>query len=61
MRRLMPIVFGVALLVPQSAFSWNSRGHMMVAAVAYQKLNQSAKDRVDALLLLNPVGTTGLT
>ena len=34
MRRLMPIVLGVALLVPQSAFSWNSRGHMvfMVAA-----------------------------
>src|SRR5499433_3304012 len=27
---------------------------MMVAAVAYQKLNQATKDRVDALLLLNP-------
>src|SRR5262249_42088861 len=27
---------------------------MMVAAVAYQKLNQSKKDRGDALLLLNP-------
>jgi S1/P1 Nuclease len=53
-RRLMAIVFGVALLAPQYAFTWNGRGHMMVAALAYQKLNQATKDRVDALLLLNP-------
>jgi S1/P1 Nuclease len=53
-RRLMPIVLVVALLVPQYAFTWNGRGHMMVAAVAYQKLNQATKGRVDALLLLNP-------
>jgi S1/P1 Nuclease len=50
----MPIVLAVALLVPQYAFTWNSRGHMMVAAVAYQKLNQATKDRVDTLLRLNP-------
>jgi len=36
------------------AYGWNSRGHMMVAAVAYQKLTPQAKARVDALLLLNP-------
>src|SRR5262249_26735480 len=55
MRRwLITIVLGVALLVPQYALTWNGRGHMMVAAVAYQKLNQATKDRVDALLLLNP-------
>jgi hypothetical protein len=53
-RRLITIVLAVVLLGPQSAFSWNGRGHMMVAAVAYQKLNQATKDRVDALLLLNP-------
>ena len=53
-RRLMAIVLGVALLAPQYAYTWNGRGHMMVAAVAYQKLNQSTKDRVDALLQLNP-------
>src|SRR4030095_16217986 len=35
-------------------YAWNNRGHMMVAAVAYQKLTPQAKDRVDALLLLNP-------
>ena len=50
----MTIVLGVALLVPQYALTWHGRGHMMVAAVAYQKLNQATKDRVDALLLLNP-------
>jgi|GEM_PF-3593842 len=44
-RRWMPIVLTVVLLAPQSAFSWNSRGHMMVAVVAYQKLNQANKDR----------------
>src|SRR5262245_29872651 len=55
MRRwLITIVLAVALLVPQYALTWNGRGHMMVAAVAYQKLNQATKDRVDALLLLNP-------
>jgi S1/P1 Nuclease len=53
-RRLFPIVLAMVLLMSQSAFSWNSRGHMMVAAVAYQKLNQATKDRVDALLRLNP-------
>jgi hypothetical protein len=36
------------------AYAWNNRGHMMVAAVAYQKLTQAKKDRVNALLLLNP-------
>jgi hypothetical protein len=60
-RRLMPIVLAVALLVPQYAFTWNSRGHMMVVAVAYQKLNQATKDRVDTLLLLNPDRDTGWT
>jgi len=48
------IVLAVALLVPQYALTWNGRGHMMVAAVAYHKLNQGTKERVDALLQLNP-------
>jgi hypothetical protein len=53
-RRLLTLVLAVAVLVPHSALSWNGRGHIMVAAVAYQKLNQATKDPVDALLLLNP-------
>jgi hypothetical protein len=50
----MTIVLAVALLAPHAALSWDNRGHMMVAAVAYQNLKQPIKDRVDALLLLNP-------
>jgi hypothetical protein len=46
--RLLAIVLALALLFPQSALSWNKRGHMMVAAVAYKKLTQPIKDRVDA-------------
>src|SRR5262245_51500565 len=53
-KQFTTIVLALVLVAPQSAFSWNGRGHMMVAAVAYQKLNQGTKDRVDALLLLNP-------
>jgi hypothetical protein len=35
-------------------YGWNNRGHMMVAAVAYQRLDQPTKNRVYSLLLLNP-------
>jgi hypothetical protein len=35
-------------------YAFNNRGHMMVAAIAYAKLNQQTRNRVDALLLLNP-------
>ena len=47
----------VLLLTPifsTTSFAWNSRGHMMVAAIAYSKLNQQTRTRVDALLRLNP-------
>jgi hypothetical protein len=44
----------IILVSTSTSYAWNNRGHMMVAAVAYQKLNQVTKDRVDALFLLNP-------
>jgi hypothetical protein len=46
----------LALLLVSSSTSsaWNGRSHMMVAAVAYNKLTPQTKNRVDALLLLNP-------
>lgn len=44
----------LVLVSSSNSYAWNGRGHMMVAAVAYQKLTQATKDRVDALLLLNP-------
>jgi hypothetical protein len=42
------------VLLSTPTYAWNNRGHMMVAAVAYRQLNQQTRNRVDALLLLNP-------
>src|SRR5919199_1458392 len=40
----------VALLLPQTAaFAWDDVGHMLVADIAYQRLNPTAKAKVDAL------------
>ena len=36
------------------ALAWWDAGHMQIAYVAYKHLNASVKDRVDALLKLNP-------
>ena len=47
-------VMAFLLVASSTSYSWNARGHMMIAAVAYNKLTQQTKDRVDALLLLNP-------
>jgi hypothetical protein len=51
--RVIGSVLMIILVSSPTSYAWNNRGHMMVAAVAYQKLNQATKDRVDALLL-NP-------
>lgn len=51
------ILLALALLfsLPASqAFAWNSRGHMMVAAVAWDLLDENTRERVVALLKLNP-------
>lgn len=50
------IACALALLFAGSvpSFGWDDRGHMMVAAVAYEQLTQRTKDRVEALLVLNP-------
>ena len=42
------------LLLASPALAWNDRGHMIVAALAYEQLEPAARDRVDALLKLNP-------
>lgn len=52
--RLIGSMLALIFVLSTPASAWNTRGHMMVAAVAYQKLTQTAKDRVDALLMLNP-------
>jgi hypothetical protein len=38
----------------QSAFAWNDLGHMSVGYVAYKRLKPATRDRVNALLKLNP-------
>ena len=38
----------------QPASAWNDRGHMSVGYVAYKRLQPATRDRVNALLKLNP-------
>jgi hypothetical protein len=49
---LTAAVASLALAAP--AFAWNGRGHMMVAAVAWQHLDQPTRDRVGDLLEASP-------
>jgi hypothetical protein len=51
--RFLSAAMTLVLVSNTTSFVWNGRGHMMVAAVAYNKLTQRTKDRVEALLLLN--------
>lgn len=44
----------LSVMAAGPAHAWNSRGHMIVAAVAWDNLSQKSKDRVTALLKLNP-------
>jgi hypothetical protein len=52
--RLAAVALMLIITIGVPADAWNARGHMMVAAIAYQKLNQQTRNRVDALVLLNP-------
>jgi S1/P1 Nuclease len=47
-------VASVLFLCPPPAGAWNSRGHMLVAAVAWNKLSPDARAKAVALLQLNP-------
>ena len=49
---LVCAALGLALSGP--AFGWNDRGHMTVAYIAYKQLTPTTRDRVNALLKLNP-------
>src|ERR1044072_7161013 len=50
------IVYSLVLMFAFSvpSYGWNNRGHMMVAAIAYDHLTPAIKNRVDQLLRLNP-------
>jgi hypothetical protein len=48
------IVLVATLGLCAQSYAWNDRGHMSVAYVAYKQLTPTARDRVNALLKLNP-------
>jgi hypothetical protein len=52
LRVLACVMLGLAL--SGQALAWNDRGHMTVAYVAYKQLTPTTRDRVNALLKLNP-------
>src|SRR5262249_18731196 len=54
MSRLLTVVAACVLLVVPSVSAWHSKGHMAVAAVAYQLLTPSIQARVQQLLRRNP-------
>jgi hypothetical protein len=53
-RRAACVAFLAATLAAPAARAWNDHGHMLVAAIAYRHLTPHARDRVQALLALNP-------
>lgn len=50
----VPAVLLAISLVVQPALAWNDRGHMSVGYAAYKRLKPATRDRVNALLKLNP-------
>jgi hypothetical protein len=54
--QLLGLLLGSALAAGfcQQAFAWNDPGHMSVAYIAYKQLTPPTRDRVNALLKLNP-------
>jgi hypothetical protein len=52
--RFLSAAMTLVLVSSTNIYAWNKRGHMMVAAIAYKKLDQSTKNRIHALLLKNP-------
>ena len=54
--RIPAILFLLLITVgtANQALAWNDRGHMTVAYIAYKKLKPAKRDRVDALLKMNP-------
>lgn len=54
--RALRVLLGLVSLAGFSApaFAWNDRGHMTVAYIAYKQLTPTTRNRVNALLKLNP-------
>jgi len=54
MRSIHIVAAVMALAAHSTSHAWNSRGHMVVAAVAWDHLTPKARTRATALLKLNP-------
>jgi len=54
MKRILSLVSFLALGFARTACAWNSFGHMMIAATAYEQLTPTARARIEPLLQLNP-------
>jgi len=52
--RFRLLIAAMIALLPVPALAWDDYGHMVVAAIAWQKLDAPAPERVAALLPLNP-------
>lgn len=53
MKRII-LVCILILGISERAFGWGTTGHEVVAYIAYQQLTQAQRNRVDALVRLNP-------
>src|SRR5262249_13315334 len=54
MRLVQIVVATVVTFVSSAAMAWNNRGHMMIAAVAWEQLEEGTQQRATELLKLNP-------
>lgn len=54
MKRILLFPFFTLLLSATPAHAWNSFGHMIVAAIAYDQLTPTVRSKTAALLNLNP-------
>src|SRR5919205_333788 len=60
-RCVAALVLASLILLPSAnCFAWGPGGHMMVAYIAYQRLNANAKREVNRLLAL-PIAPAGIT
>jgi len=54
-RTLAAVVLAAAATLAQPAAAWNGHGHMLVAAVAWRKMQPASRTKVAELLKLNPM------
>lgn len=53
LHRLLACSLTLIFALSMPSYGWGKLGHMAVAFVAYQKLNQTTRDRIDTLLKIN--------